>query len=88
MKIEVEFRSDMSRAETFKALRIVLEAATRLAHRMTPAELQKAENFGAAFIAVAENERARRGPRQNSNFIEFANGDGRRDRGGSPRLAP
>lgn len=88
MKIEVEFRSDMSRAETFRALRITLEAATRLAHRMTVDDLQKIENFGAALIAAAEHERARRGPRQNSNFIEFANGDGRRDRGGPPRLAP
>lgn len=84
MKIEVEFRTDMSRAETFRALRITLEAAMRLAHRMTPADLQKIEDFGAALIAAADHERARRGPR----MIEFANGDGRRDRGGSPRLAP
>lgn len=60
MKIEVEFRSDMSRAETFKALRITLEAATRLAHRMTPAELQRVENFGAALIAAADTERRSR----------------------------
>ena len=81
MKIEVEFRSDMSRAETFRALRITLEAATRLAHRMTADDLQKVENFGAALIAAAKYERARRGPRMIE--IEFANGDGRRDRGGA-----
>lgn len=81
MKIEVEFRSEMSRAETFKALRITLEAATRLAHRMTQTDLQKIENFGAALIAAAECERARRGSRMIEH--EFANGDGRRDRGGA-----
>lgn len=78
MKIEVEFRSDMSRAEAFKALRITLEACERLAHRMNPQELQKVENFGAALIAAADNERARRSPR----CIEFAGGDGPGDRGG------
>ena len=98
MKIEVEFRTDMSRTETFKALRIVLEAATRLAHRMTPAELQKIENFGVALIAAAEHERkSRRASRQGvaqlntirietfepeSPKLEFAGGDGPGDRGG------
>lgn len=81
MKIAVEFRSDMSRAETFKALRITLEAATRLAHRMTCDDLQKVENFGAALIAAAEHERARRGSRMIE--IEFAD----RDAGGE-RAAP
>ncbi|MFZ5617557.1 MAG: hypothetical protein ACOZAA_09595 [Pseudomonadota bacterium] len=99
MKIEVEFRSDMSRAETFKALRITLEACARLAHRMSPAELQKVENFGAALIAVADTERKSRreslqGVAQINTFrietfdpeqrgIEFAGGDGPGDRGGA-----
>ncbi|MCA8888651.1 MAG: hypothetical protein KDA46_07485 [Parvularculaceae bacterium] len=78
MKIEVEFRSDMSRADLFKALRVTLEATGRLAHRMTPAELQKIKSFGAAIAATAEHERARRGPRR----LEFAGRDADGDRGG------
>lgn len=60
MKMEVEFRSDMSRAETFRALKITLEAAHRLAHRMTPADLERLENFGAALIDAANGERRAR----------------------------
>ncbi|MEZ5915864.1 MAG: hypothetical protein R3C42_09620 [Parvularculaceae bacterium] len=78
MKIDVEIRSDMSRAETFKALQITLEASMRLAHRMTADDLQRVENFGAALAATANKERARRSPR----MIEFAARDAVGDRGG------
>ena len=64
MRVEIEFRSSMSRPETFRALRVVLEASTRLAGRMSEAELQKVENMGAALIAAVEFERGRRGPRR------------------------
>lgn len=57
MKVEVELHSKMSRSETFRALQIVLSAAARLAHRMTDAELQKVENFGAALTAVARDQK-------------------------------
>jgi hypothetical protein len=57
MKTVVEFRSFMSRAELDQALRITIEAAGRLAHRMTPADLQRLENYSAALAAIAENER-------------------------------
>ena len=56
MKIEVEIATDMSRPETFRALRIVFEATTRLARRMTNPELERIEEFGRAMIAVARQE--------------------------------
>lgn len=60
MKVSVEFRTDMSRPETFRALRIVLEAVERLAHRMSDAELARVADFGAALNDAAEREKARR----------------------------
>lgn len=68
MKIEFEFRTFMSCGETFRALQLTLEAATRLRHRMTPEDLQRVEIFGAALIAAASDERTRRGAKR----IEFA----------------
>jgi hypothetical protein len=59
VKIEIEVRSFMSRAELENALRIVVEAAARLAHRMSPGDLQRLENYASALLAVAENERRR-----------------------------
>lgn len=59
MKIEVEVRSFMSRAELDRALQIAVEAAGRLAPRMKPADLQRLENYACALLAVAENERRR-----------------------------
>ena len=59
MKVEIEIRSFMSRAELDSALRMTVEAASRLAPRMTPADLQRLENYAAALAAVAENERRR-----------------------------
>lgn len=61
MKTTVEFRSDLSRAETVRALRVCVEAVGRLARRMTAVELQQVENLAAAIAALAENERAARG---------------------------
>lgn len=57
MKVEIEVRSFMSRRELDQALQITLEAAGRLAHRMTPQDLQRLENYASALLAVAENER-------------------------------
>jgi len=62
MKIEVEFRSSMSRRETFKALRIALEATDRLARRMTERQLDSVSEVGAALVCVANSESARRRP--------------------------
>lgn len=59
MRAMVEFRSFMSRAELERALQISVEAAVRLAPRMTPADLQRLENYAAALAAVAENARRR-----------------------------
>ncbi len=60
VKIELEVRTTMSRAETFKALQIALDAAERLKHRMTDRELEKLSECGAALIGLANGECAHR----------------------------
>lgn len=79
--MKIELHSKMSRAETFQALRITLEAAERLARRMTPAKLQRMENCGAALIGVAGEELSRRRPQ--SRNIAYS-GSAICDEGGPP----
>ena len=62
MKVEIEMRSDMSRGDTFRALPIITEAASRLAHRFTDAELERLAQAGAEIVEVASAEHARRRP--------------------------
>lgn len=61
MKVEIEIRSFMSRAELDRALQVAIEAAGRLAPRMNGGDLQRLENYASALLAVAENERRREG---------------------------
>lgn len=62
MQISVEFRSSMSRPETFRALKIIAEASDRLVHRMTDPELERLAQAGAELIGIARAEMARRSP--------------------------
>ncbi|MCA8897021.1 MAG: hypothetical protein KDA48_17310 [Amphiplicatus sp.] len=81
MKIEVEFRTDMSRPETFRALRIVAEASERLAHRMTDAELERLAQAGAELIGFARAETTRR----SAQYLECSAG---RQTGGKQATPP
>lgn len=64
MKVTLELRSDISCKQTLQGGKIIIEAAARLAHRFTDRQLNTITNLASALAAIADEERARRGPRQ------------------------